>query len=296
MAKGPVVRAARAPPGEPDVAGIIGVIALLTVLGVSLVITRLATVALAMTGLSREAALFQARSAFTGTGFTTGESEKVVNHPVRRRIVMVLMIVRSAGLVSVVISLILSFAGAAREADRLIRLLWLIGGVAGLLVVTRLPIVDRGMERVIGWALSRWTDLDVRDYARLLKLSGDYTVTEMGVREGDWVSGKALRECDLGGEGVTVLGIERSDGGYVGAPHGATSIESGDTLILYGRSDALRELDRREAGGSGDRAHDEAVGAQRQRVACQDRAERRREARDAAPEAPAAPEGGPDHA
>ncbi|MFO7970268.1 MAG: hypothetical protein R6U40_00800 [Desulfobacterales bacterium] len=49
-------------------AGIIGIIASLTVLGLSLVITRLATVSLNLTGLSWETAKFQARSAFTGNG------------------------------------------------------------------------------------------------------------------------------------------------------------------------------------------------------------------------------------
>jgi len=61
--------------------GIVGIIALLTVLALSLVVTRIATVALAATGLSREAAQLQARSAFTGTGFTTAEAEKVVDLP-----------------------------------------------------------------------------------------------------------------------------------------------------------------------------------------------------------------------
>ena len=61
--------------------GVIGVIAFLIVLTLSLVITRIATVALTMTGLSSEAAEFQARSAFTDTGYTTPEAEKIVNHP-----------------------------------------------------------------------------------------------------------------------------------------------------------------------------------------------------------------------
>ncbi len=258
-------------------AGIIGIIALLTVLALSLVITRLAAVALAMTGLSREAASFQARSAFTGTGFTTGESEKVVNHPVRRRIIMVLMIMRSAGLVTVIISIILSFVGAVQEAERLFRLLWLVGGVVALLILSRLPFVDRGMEKLIGWALHRWTDLDVRDYARLLNLSGEYTVTEMHVDEGDWVEGKELRDCELGGEGVTVLGIERTDGDYVGAPRGSTPVHAGDTLILYGRSDTLEELDRRRGGGAGDVAHAAAVSNQQRHMRAQDAQERRRQ-------------------
>ena len=61
----------------------IAILTLMTVLTLSLVIVRVATIALTLTGLSRELARFQARSAFTGTGFTTSESEKVVAHPIR---------------------------------------------------------------------------------------------------------------------------------------------------------------------------------------------------------------------
>jgi hypothetical protein len=68
--------------------GIISIIAALRVLGLSLVITRLATVPLNISGLSWETAKFQARSTFTGTAFTTSESETIMNHPVRRKIIM----------------------------------------------------------------------------------------------------------------------------------------------------------------------------------------------------------------
>lgn len=85
------------------------VISLLVVLTLSLLITRIATVALTHTGLSRDSARFQARSAFTGVGFTTTESEKVVNHPVRRRILMMLMLLGNAGIVTVVASFMLTF-------------------------------------------------------------------------------------------------------------------------------------------------------------------------------------------
>lgn len=85
------------------------ILSLLLVVSISILITRVATVALTHTGLSREAARFQARSAFTGVGFTTQESEKVVNHPVRRRVVLGLMLVGNAGIVTAVSSLILTF-------------------------------------------------------------------------------------------------------------------------------------------------------------------------------------------
>ena len=72
----------------------LSIISLLVVLTLSILVTRIATVALTYTGLSRESARFQARSAFTGVGFTTNESEKVVNHPLRRKILMLLMLLR----------------------------------------------------------------------------------------------------------------------------------------------------------------------------------------------------------
>jgi hypothetical protein len=54
---------------------LVGIIAFLTVLFLSLTVTKIATVAITYNGLSRQASRFQARSPFTGTGFTTSEAE-----------------------------------------------------------------------------------------------------------------------------------------------------------------------------------------------------------------------------
>lgn len=253
--------------------GIVGIIAFLTVLGLSLFITRLATIALTYTGLSWEAARFQARSAFTGTGFTTTEAERVVDHPVRRRIIMLLMIARSAGVVSIIISLILSFGGSQSDVGRLYRLLWIIAGVAVLLAAAKSSLIDRTLSRAIRWALQKWTSLDVHDYTSLLKLSGEYMVTEIQVREGDWLVGKDLSRCRLPQEGIMVLGIYRSDGDYIGVPRGETEIYDKDTLVVYGRSKSLRELEQRRADRSGDQAHDESVHEQKRHRAEQEQRE-----------------------
>jgi len=263
-------------------AGVIGIVAILVVLTLSLVITRVATVALMMTGLSEEAAKFQARSAFTGTGFTTREAEAVVGHPVRRRIIMGLMVLRSAGLISIILSLILSFLGSGPEEAKIQRLGWLVGGVAVLWVVASSKRVERLMGCVIRWALERWTDLEVRDYASLLKLSGEYDVAELLVEEGDWVAGKTLGQCALAQEGLIVLGILRSDGSYVGGPRGDTEVYPGDTLIIYGRTGVLRELDKRRAGTMGDQAHEAAVCEQRRCIEEQQRRDDERKRRRAA--------------
>lgn len=226
---------------------------------ISILIARVATVALTVTGLSREAARFQARSALTGTGFTTSEAENVVDHPVRRRIIMLLMIVGNAGIVTIIATLMLSFVGDTPREETLLRLAVLLGGLLAVWAAASNERVDRALTQLIARMLRQYTDLDTRDYARLLKLHGPYAVTEMTVQEGDWLASSTLSDRALLDEGIVVLGVQRADGSYVGAPRGDTPIEPGDTLTLYGSGPRLGELDRRPAGPVGDEAHADAV-------------------------------------
>jgi len=254
-------------------APVIGIIAFLTVLTLSLIVTRVATMALTMTGLSHEVAKFQARSAFTGTGFTTQEAETVVGHPVRRKVIGMLMIVRSAGLVTIILSLILSMTGFTEGSQVFVRLAWLVGGVLVLWLLASSKVLERYIAIVIELALSRFTDLDTRDYASLLRLSGDYSVIEVQIEDNDWLAEQELKECKLRDEGISVLGIVREKGQYVGVPKGSTKLHSGDTAILYGRTEDLRALDKRQKDVSGNQAHEEAKDSQKQHIAEQDRQE-----------------------
>lgn len=253
----------------------VGIVALLAVLGLSLIITRVATVALSLTGLSYETARFQSRSAFTGTGFTTSESENVVGHPVRRRIVMVLMILRSAGFVTIIVSVVLSFLDAPGQKHAMLRVAYILAGIAVLWLIAISRWIERYMQKFIGWALQKWTSVDVRDYSSLLNLAGNYSVTELNVKENDWLAGKKLSTCRLREEGVLVLGVVRDDGSYVGAPKADTVIHPGNTLILYGRSEGLCELDERRADFAGDQAHERAKEDQRRRLQEQEEQEDR---------------------
>lgn len=245
-------------------------ISLLIVLTLSLLITRIATVALTYTGLSREAAQFQARSAFTGVGFTTSESENVVQHPVRRRILMWLMLLGNAGIVTAISSLLLTFINTGDFRGWLLRLLILVTGLFVLWALSVSKLADLYLSRGIEWALRRWTRLDVRDYASLLHLQGNYTVTELKVKRGDWLANRPLAELGLRQEGIVILGIQRANGRYVGAPKGKTFIRLGDTLIVYGRLSLLAELDERRLNLAGEQAHQRAVAEQEQALRKQD--------------------------
>ena len=67
------------------------------------------------------------------------------------------------------------------------------------------------------------------------------------------------------------------DGSYIGAPTGRTKIAENDTMILYGRHEALAELDRRRAGLRGDSAHKKAIAQQKDVVKEQNQQEREQE-------------------
>ena len=210
---------------------------LLITLIFSLLVTRIAAEALVLTGLSVESARFQARSAFTGCGFTTSESEQLVNHPVRRRVLALLMLLGNVGLVTVGATLIVAFTGANEAGQWRLRLAVLGGGLALLILLAGNRFLDRVMCRAIAWALRRWTDLEVRDYSSLLHLSENYRVVETVLDESTPADGRKLRDLDLGG--LLVLGAQHRDGTYVGAPHGDTQLFAGDQLILYGEKGRL---------------------------------------------------------
>jgi hypothetical protein len=239
--------------GDRGTLGIVApLITLFIVLTLSLVVTRVATVALTLTGLSRESARFQARSAFTGAGFTTSESELIVRHPVRRRIVMLLMLLGNAGLVAAVGSLLLTFVGTGAVLPWWARLLLLGAGIVVLWVIAMSPLVDRLVSRLTVQAMRRWKRLDISDYAQLLHLGGEYTVVELPVREGDWLAERTLQELRLRREGMMTLAVQRGDGTFLGVPPMDTRLKPGDLLVVYGRSGSIAALERRRASPEGD--------------------------------------------
>lgn len=242
----------------------IAISSLLVIVALSLVVTRIATVVLVATGLSRQTARFQARSALTGAGFTTSESEAVVSHPVRRKVIMILMLLGNVGIVASAGSLIIGFSGTHASHD-VSRIIELVVGLLAIVFVSRSPTVDRWLTGAARRFLSRHTELTDRDLGGLLQLTGDYSVIELTVREGDWLAGRRLADLGLRDEGLVVLGISRPNGRYVGAPGGGTPIRDGDLLVIYGRESSLKELDDRRQGPAGDEKHRVAVAAQQAR-------------------------------
>lgn len=235
---------------------------LIVVVSLSLLVVRIGTVALRMTGLSTEMASFQSLSAFSGAGFTTRESEKVTAYPARRRVVKTLIRLGSVGLVTTIATLVLSFTD---PTTRLRRLVVLLGVAVVLVALSRSERFHGLLTPVIERGLSYSSTFEIRDYVGLLDLDRDFAVADLDVREDSWLADETLADLDLRSEeGINILGIRREDDTYIGAPSGEHTITPGDTIIAYGPRDRLTELVARSAGDAD--AHEDARDEHRRRL------------------------------
>ncbi len=132
----------------------------------------------------------------------------------------------------------------------------IIGGLALLCALSSSRWVDQRMCRLISWAIKRWTTLNSLDCAHL---RDQYGVSRFRVKEGDWITGKCLHEAGLVDEGLLVLGIERTEGTFLGAPPAEVEMRVGDELVVFGPTTRVSELDARVVGERGDLAHVEAI-------------------------------------
>ena len=228
---------------------------------------RMGTLALQRTGLSRESASFQAQSAFMGVGFTTSESETVVNHPVRRRVLRMLMWGGYSG-ITVTVSTIVS--GVGSSDGHLLRFLGLMLVTAGVLLsVWQITSVRELADRLLTVVVARIPHLEVIDFEELLEFDKGYTVAQLHVDRNRWMTGRTLRDLRLADEGVLVLSVTRASGATIGTPEADTTLEVGDRILTYGHQEGLERLRSRTADSRGEVERQESVLVQRERMAAE---------------------------
>jgi hypothetical protein len=214
----------------------------LVVATMSLAFTRAAAGALIATGLPADVASFQARSAFSGAGFTTTETENVVNHPARRRIIGTTMFVGTLGTPTLVVTVLVGMLapGPGNTTERTLVVL------SGLLLVI-MALTNRPMQRVLArfgqrQAQQRLMPHLSQDRHEIFSIGGDYVVGAVLVADDPGPTVRSLRGLNDTMPGVHVLGI-RSGDQYLGAPPVDIRLQAGDEIIVYGRRDDLDHIE-----------------------------------------------------
>lgn len=229
-------------------------IALLVIITISYLVVRAGAVALMLTGLSAEAASFQSQSAFMGVGFTTQESESVVAHPVRRRVVRVLMLIGYAAMASVFASVMGVFTTSHSEDWGKVAV-WILGALLLMFVLISLGVVRNSLTRLLEYALTKSGAVQVRDYEELLRVDKGYSISYLAIEPHSWMADNTLRRLRLTDEGVIVLNIVRPGGVTLATPGADTHLDAGDKLLCYGLEHDLALLKSRPADYKGESEH-----------------------------------------
>ena len=201
----------------------------------SFVIVRIAAVAMRHTGLPETVARFQCVSALTGAGFTTSESEMIVNHPIRRRILVTLMVFGNLGLVSVSTTFILSFLETGADPNAIF---WQAGTIAIAITITLIIMMNKKLDQtmcdMVAVMLSKATSLNKHQYQQVLQLDNGYTVGEHIYRGTDPL---ALKEITAAGHQLTLLSIRGRTRHINEAIPDDTEITTDEVLTIYGRDE-----------------------------------------------------------
>jgi hypothetical protein len=213
---------------------------LLITIFISFIVVRIGGFALQLTGIEPEVARFQALSAFSGTGFTTREAERVVGHRTRRRIVTILIILGNAGLVTVIATLVASFTQVGGYGWFFIRLAIIIGGIFGLYqLILRSnvgqQIIDRLQRPIVKRVLRESPVIE-----EVFHVERDWAISLVAMKEGS--KGVGLSVSEIAAEGdLEILGINRA-GSYLVRPGMEDKIAQGDRLLVYANRKAVKRI------------------------------------------------------
>ncbi len=219
----------------------IAIISLLLVLFLSLTVTRLATIALIHTGMSEESAKLQARSALSGCGFTTSESENMVNHPVRRRILLVMMLLGNIGVVATMSSIIVSTMKYSDVYDKLwIKFAILIPGLLLLWHMMKSKWFSNLVYALFKLFMRLKGEKKIPDHVTLCHLDNHFKIADIFISDENVLANRKI--ADITSPDIQILGLKNADGDYINNPPGNTVISRGNTLILYGQTDNISAL------------------------------------------------------
>jgi hypothetical protein len=224
------------------------VIPVVFIIILSALIVKIAAVALNLTGLDNKRSFFQALSAFTGTGFTTRDSELIVANDIRRRIIMMLMVLGNAGLISVISTLMLSFMKGGMDLTPIIINIGVILLVILILVmVSRNEGLTRRITKKIQQKLVVSPTFTKRPVEEIMRLAEGYGIAEVTLKEDCEDVGKTLYDSSFRQKDILVIAIERG-ASVMPTPRASDELLINDTLICYGKMENIKQI------GKGSRA------------------------------------------
>jgi hypothetical protein len=213
---------------------------LLIAILVSFIVVRIGGFALQLTGIEPDVAGFQALSAFSGTGFTTREAERVVGHRTRRRIVTILIILGNAGLVTVIATLVASFTQVSGYTWFFIRLAIIIGGIFGLYqLIIRSKVGHRILDRLRKPLMNRILR-EAPAVDEIFYVGKDWAISLVVIKRSSENIGLSVADITAEGD-IEILAIDRADT-QLTRPNRGETIVAGDRLLVYANRESVKRV------------------------------------------------------
>lgn len=213
----------------------IGILFMLIYFAIVFAVIEINVILFIATGLDHNVARFQVISMLTGTGFTTGESELIIDHPIRRRLGAFLILFGAFSLAVIIsaISSMLSDNFFAMEIGYI---------AAALLCITlflKIPRIKKKLGKMFKSELKKnynIADLPVSD---VILFGEEDEIAEISVYENSELIGQTFRQLIGNSKDINVLFIRRGDL-KIRNEANETELHPGDRAILYGNREHIR--------------------------------------------------------
>jgi hypothetical protein len=219
-------------------------------------IVQIGAIAFELTGMTWQQSKFQALSCFTGTGFTTRESELVAGNPQRRKVASVIMILGHAGDLSLIATFV-NYLRTIFEGDTVHYLpltsiivpvaIWQIGKLIILLII--LYFVYSYFFKSMAWKkiavrikkrLKNGKLVSNATFEEMTLGNSDFGVLRFIIKENDEFVNKTIIESDFKAlTGSQILTIERNYE-IVPNPSPETKLLKDDVLYCFGKKKGFK--------------------------------------------------------
>jgi hypothetical protein len=199
---------------------------------ITIAFTKLSTGALIATGVPPELAAFQARSAFSGAGLSTTETENVVNQPVRRKIISTTMLVGSLGTPTLVVTVLLGMVAGGPGSTTMRVLVTMSGLFLIVIALTNRPVTRWLVATGQRYVRKHLVPALAEQREELLILSDDFAIQAVRL-DAAVDEARSLRGLAHALPGFSVLGVRRGRE-FFGEPPVDIDLVEGDELIVYG--------------------------------------------------------------
>lgn len=182
-----------------------------------------------LTGLDRRVSRFQVISMLTGTGFTTGESELIIQHPIRRKLGAFLILFGAFSLAVIIssISSMLSKNLFTKEISYITTILVLI------MLFLKLPPLQKKLAARYEKEIQKTYDLQDLPIRDVFLQEKEDCFAEIPIDRDSVLTGHRFDQKVSKDEDINLLFIKRGEI-RIRKERAVTEIQEGDVLFVYG--------------------------------------------------------------